>query len=244
MSEEDVRVGLLDAVADEPPLLVDPDELIAAARGQVRRRALVAVGFATVAVAVAAVAVPAAVSRDAAFPAATQPPAPSAQPARYSVDHLRARAGELREHLRGTLPVLLPSAARIVVGEFGGEAEGAIHPRQTSLNTVVTVTIKGARYSIMVTTWVPGTAAPPSEVCAVNCHRMADQAGGAVYQQTDDLGKAVIETVFHYRDTGAAVSVAAYNYDMTSPVPSAYHRSLPVTRAQLVALATDPALAL
>jgi hypothetical protein len=31
---------------------------------------------------------------------------------------------------------------------------------------------------------------------------------------------------------------------MTSPVPSAYHPSLPVTSAQLVAIATDPELAL
>ncbi len=244
MSEEDVRTGLLDAVADEPPLLFDPDELMATARGQVRRRALVGVGLATVAVAVAAVAVPAALSRDTTLPAATQPRASSEQPERYSVADLRARARELREHLRATLPVTLSPAAKVVVGEFGGEAEGAFHAGMTSLNAVSTFSIDGARYSIMVTTWVPGTAASPAEMCVANCHRLDNQSGGVLYQQTDDLGKAVIETVFHYRDTGAVVSVSAYNYDMTSTVPTTYHRSLPVTRAQLVAIATDPELAM
>ena len=250
MSEEDVRVGLLDAVVDEPPLRFDPDELMATARGQVRRRALVAAGLATVAVAVAAVSVPAVLVRDSTVPAATQPapPRPSSeqrpQPTRYSVDGLRERARELREHLRRTLPATLSPAAKIVVGEFGGEADGDFYAGQTSLNATVAFTLDGARYSLMVTTWVPGTAAAPAEICVANCHRLADQAGGAVYQQTDDFGKAVIETVFHYRDTGEVVSVAAYNYDMTSAVPTAYHRSSPLTRAQLVAIATDQELAL
>ncbi len=250
MSEEDVRVGLLDAVACEPPLRFDPDELMATARGQVRRRALVAAGLATVAVAVAAVAVPAALVGDPAttVPAATRPGASSTEqrpePARYSADDLRLRARELRKHLRRTLPVRLPSAVKIVVGEFGGEADGAFHAGQTSVNATVTFSIDGARYSIMVTSWVPGTAAAPAEMCVANCHRLDDQAGGALYQQTDDFGKAVIETVFHFRDTGEVVSVAAYNYDMTSAVPKPYHPSLPLTRAQLVAIATDPELAL
>ncbi|MDQ3786116.1 MAG: hypothetical protein M3422_02600 [Actinomycetota bacterium] len=251
MSEEDVREGLLDAVADEPPLSLDPDELMATARAQVRRRALVAVGLATVAVAVAAVAVPIALGRDSTttVPAATQPSTSATstaqpQPTRYTVADLRQRARELRKHLNRSLPTRLPSALKIIVGEFGGEAEGDFHEGQTSVNATITFSIDGARYSIMVTTWVPGTAPVPAEVCEANCHRLDDQAGGAVYQQTHDMDKGVIETVFHYRDTGAVVSVAAYNYDMTSTVPPVYHPSLPVTRAQLVAIATDPELAL
>ena len=257
MSEEDVRVGLLDAVADEPPLRFDPDELMATARGQVRRRALVAAGLATVAVAVAAVAVPAALVGDPAttVPAAAQPttsprpsteqwPPPGVGPTRYPVDHLRERARELREHLRRTLPATLPAASGIGVGKFGGEAEGDLHDGQTSLNAATTFVIDGATYSIMVTTWAPGTSASPAKICTANCHRLDDESGGAVYQQTHDMGKGMVETVLHFRDTGAVVSVAAYNYDMTSTTPPTYHPSLPLTRAQLVTIATDPELAL
>ncbi|MFI7676986.1 hypothetical protein [Actinophytocola sp. NPDC049390] len=252
MGEEDVRDGLLNAVADEPPLRFDPDELMATARGQVRRRALVAVGLATVAVAVAAVAVPIALGRDSTttVPAATRPgPAgPSSdqrpQPTRYTVDDLRERGRELRVHLSRSLPAALPSATKIIVGEFGGEATGDFYPGQTSINATITFSIKGARYSIMVTTWVPDAAPAPADMCVANCHRLDDQAGGAVFQQTHDMDKGVVETVFHYRDTGAVVSVAAYNYDMTSTVPPVYHPSLPVTRDALLAIATDPELAL
>lgn len=48
MSEAEIREGLRAAVGDEPPLDFDPDELIARARhARKRRRALVAVGVAT-----------------------------------------------------------------------------------------------------------------------------------------------------------------------------------------------------
>jgi hypothetical protein len=244
--ELDVRGGLLAAVADEPPLRTDPDELVATARRQVRRRALVATGLATVLVAVAAVAVPAALDPATAIPAATRQAAPSTGVATtpYSMADLRERAGELRKHLQRVLPEALPAASKVLVGAFGGEAEGDFYAGQTSINAAVTFSVDGARYSIMVTTWVPGTAASPARTCGVHCHRLADQAGGAVYLRTDDLGKAVVETAYHYRDTGSLVSVAAYNYDMTSAVPAVYHPALPVTRAQLVAIATDQELAL
>lgn len=59
MSEQDLREGLREAVAGEPPLEFDPDRLIARARQDVRRRrAMVAATAATLAVASAAVAVP------------------------------------------------------------------------------------------------------------------------------------------------------------------------------------------
>lgn len=59
MSEKELRDGLRDAVADEPPLAFDPDALMERARKEVkRRRALFGAGLATAAVAVAAVAVP------------------------------------------------------------------------------------------------------------------------------------------------------------------------------------------
>lgn len=265
MSEEDVRDGLLDAVANEPPLHFDPDELVATARRQVRRRALVAAGLATVAVAVAAVAVPAALGRGpVTTPVADRPtstthapspstvpstrpdqwPPPGVEPAYRTVDELRRRGQEMTEHLRGSLPATLRSATDFAYGKFGGEAEDAFYPEQTSINAAITFTIDGRRYSIVVTSWLAGTAGSPAETCVANCQRLDDQAGGALYQQTDDLGAGVIETVFHFRDTGAMVSVAAYNYDMTGVAPPIYHPSLPVPREQLVAIATDPELEL
>lgn len=254
MSEEDVRGGLLDAVADEPPLRFDPDELVETARKQVRRRALVAAGFATVVIAVAAVAVPVALGREgtATTPAADRPvtqtsskPSPSTEPRDVlTVDDLRQRGQEMNEHLRGTLPAMLPSASDFTFGEFGGEASGEFYPGQTSINAAISFTIDGKRYSIMITSWLAGTAGSPADTCVANCHQLPDQAGGAVYEQTEDLGEGVIETLYHYRDTGEMVSVAAYNYDMTGMTKTTYHPSLPVPRDQLVAIATDPELEL
>ena len=265
MSEEDVRDGLLDAVADEPPLRLDPDELVTTARRQVRRRALAGVGVATVAVAVAAVAVPVLLGRDSGttIPAAEQPNAPATsqttspsptteqwppagvKPAHYSTGELRDRGAEMRTHLIGALPSALPTASDFVVDEFGGEATGQFYEGQTSINAAITFTIDGKRYSIVVTSWAPGTATAPMENCVADCRRLDDSANGPLYEQTELLDTGgVIETVFHYRDTGAMVSIAAYNYDMTSQVPPTYHPSLPVTGAQLTALATDPSLEL
>lgn len=263
MSEEDVRGGLLDAVADEPPLSFDPDELVATARRQVRRRALVAAGFATVAVVAVAVAVPIALSRApgttqvadrptsvsspsvaSPSPSTEQWPPPNVEIRDYTPGDLRQRGEEMTGHLRGTLPATLPSASDFTYGEFGGEAAGDFYEGQTSINAPVTFTIDGDRYSLVITSWATGAAGPPAKVCVANCHRLDDRAGGAVFQQTDDLGKGVIETVFHYRDNGAMVSVAAYNYDMTSGTPPTYHPSLPLSREQLLTIATDPGLEL
>jgi hypothetical protein len=265
MSEEDVRDGLLDAVANEPPLHFDPDELVATARRQVRRRALVAAGLATVAVAVAAVAVPAALGRGSdTTPVADRPtstthssspstapptrpvqwPPPGVEPASRTVDELRQRGQEMTEHLRDTLPAILRSATDFRYGKFGGEAEDDFYPDQTSINAAITFAIDGKRYSIVITSWLPGTASSPAETCVANCHRLDDQAGGALYQETDDLGEGVIETVYHFRDTGEMVSVAAYNYDMTGVSATTYHPSLPVSHQQLAAIATDPELEL
>jgi hypothetical protein len=263
MSEEDVRDGLLNAVADEPPLRLDPDELVTTARKQVRRRALAGVGVATVAVAVAAVAVPVLLGRDSgtAIPAAEQPsgrttsqapattteqwPPAGVKPAHYSADDLRDRGIEMRTHLISALPSALPSASDFVVGEFGGEASGQFYPGQTSINTAITFTIDGKRYSLMITSWAQGAATAPTDNCVADCRRLDDTANGPLYEQTDLLDNGgAIETVFHYRDTGAMVSVAAYNYDMTSQVPPTYHPSLPVTGDQIQAIATDPDLEL
>jgi hypothetical protein len=247
---------LRDAVAEEPPLHFDPDALVATARRQVsRRRSFVAAGLATVAVAVAAVAVPVALGRTqvragdqpvvtstARTPTPTPTPWPPSgvDPVPYTPDDLRQRGKKMSSYLTDRLPELLPGASQITVGEFGGEATGQFYEGQNSMNAAVTFTVGGARYSIMVTTWAPGAPQPPTELCAADCTWLADD----LVEKVEDLGEAELTTVYDYRDTGAMVSVTAYNYDMTSTVPPTYLPTTAVSREQQVAIAADPQLGL
>jgi len=263
VSEEDVRGGLRDAVAEEPPLDFDADALVATARQQVsRRRALIGVGVATVAVAVAAVAVPAVFGRGA--PVANRPasttstttpgttltttPVPStssAVPRQYTREELRRRSQQMASHLLRATPVALPEASAIDVGEFGGEAAGQFYDGQTYVNAPVSFTIDDARYSIFVTVWVPGVADPsPATVCAVACQALDDEDGGQVVATSDDLGEQRIQTVYHFRKDGGVVQIAGYNYDMAGDVPAMYMPAMPMTADQLKTLATDSELGL
>jgi hypothetical protein len=259
MSEEDVRVGLRDAVADEPPLDFDPDALVATARQVTRRRALVAAGVATVAVAVAAVAIPGALGRgptqvaeQPTVTSATTAPKPSqwlaqpVEPVEYSPDQLRSRSQEMAGQLRQTVPAVLSDASEFAYGEFGGEASGEFYEGQTSVNAAVSFTVDDARYSIFVTVWVPGGANELLDtVCAGSgayCKQLGEEDGGPVVATTDDLGDQTISTVYHFRKDGGVVQVAAYNYDMTG-TPK-YMPTIPVTLQQLTRLATDPELGL
>jgi hypothetical protein len=260
MSEEDVRGGLREAVADEPPLNLDPDALVAAARRSAgRRRALVAAGLATVAVVVAAVAVPAALRGAATNPAAEQPtatssPAPTSEwpPSgvvvpTYSPDSLQRRAQQMGKHLVTAVPAAIPKAREFRFGQFGGEAEGSFYEGQTSVNAAVSFTIGRARYSIVVTSWVPGEwTSDPELVCAAatDCRRLDDHDGEPVTVHTKHLDQATLVTVSHFRATAGMVSVTAYNYDMASGKPAVYQPTNPVSLDQLTTLATDPELGL
>lgn len=258
MSEEDVRGGLRDAVLAEPPLNFDADALVATARRQnSRRRSFVAAGLATVAVAVAAVAVPVALGRTPA-PAGHQPavttttaagtptptpwPPSGVEPVSYTVEELRKRGDTMAGYLRDVLPKVLAPASKIQVSEFGGEASGKFYDGQTSMNTAVTFVAAGARYSIVITTWVPGTAPSPAELCDAGAD--CTWLDSSVVATTEDLGEPELTTVHDFRDTGAMVAVTSYNYDMTSAVPHTYLPAGPVTREQLRAIATDPELGL
>jgi hypothetical protein len=268
MSEEDVRGGLRDAVVDEPPLVFDPDDLVAAARHQVkRRRALVAVGAATVAVAMAAVAIPLALGRGGSAQVADQPvppstvsspspsrvpsiewPPPDIVPKQYDTAELRTRANVMAAHLESVVPAVLPTASDFVYGEFGGEAAGSFHEGQTYANAPVSFVIDGARYSIFVTVWVPNAPQmSPEVVCGANladCEQVGEQDGGALMIKTEDLGDRTISTLNHFRATGSIVQIAAYNYDMADTMPTVYMPTIPVTLDQLKRLATDPELGL
>jgi hypothetical protein len=257
MSEEDVRAGLHDAVANEPPLDFDPDSLVASARQQAtRRRALFAVGVATVVVAVAAVAVPVALGRgpapvgappSTATSTASPIPSTSSSPG-YTADELRRHGQRMRLVLQRLVPRVLPKATAIEYGEFGGEAAGDFHDGQDYVNAPVSFTLGDARYSIFVTVWAAGAPEQsPEEVCAASgsdCEKIGDQGGGPVMAKREDLGEQVITTVHHFRADGGAVQVAAYNYDMAGAAPPEYRPSVPVSLEQLTVLATDPELGL
>jgi hypothetical protein len=265
VSEEDVRGGLREAVADEPPLDFDPDALVAAARHQAkRRRALVAVGIATAAVAGAAVALPGVLGRESTTRAADQPQPPATSitttttPLRwppagvslvhYTPDELRTRSEQLAGHVQAIVTAALPTASAFDFGEFGGEAAGQFYEGQTGVNATVSFTIGGARYSLVVTVWVPGVDDPsPTILCdrsGTDCQRLGARDGGQLLVTTDDLGDRKITTVSHFRPTGAVVQFAAYNYDVASAGPPTYMPTIPLTIDQLTRLASDPELAL
>ncbi|TDV39984.1 hypothetical protein [Actinophytocola oryzae] len=266
ISEEDVRGGLRDAVADEPALDFDPDALVATARAQVkRRRSFVGAGLATAAVVVAAVAIPVALGRVGTTQVGQQPPATSTSarpsttastqwpPSEVStVDHseadLRERSQEMATHLRAAVPAAIGNASEFEYGQFGGEAAGDFYDGQNYVDAPVTFTIDDVRYSIFLTVWAPGAPqVSPDTVCGTGytyCKPGGVREGGQLVVRAEDLGEEVITTVYHFRKSGAVVQVAAYNYDMTGNSLPKYMPDTPVTIDQLTALATDPELGL
>jgi hypothetical protein len=266
MSEEDVRGGLRDAVADEPPLDFDPDALVATARHQVtRRRSLIAVGMATVAVAVAAVAVPVALGRGPTQMAGDQPtvvstpmptpPSPSSvpwppsdvQPRDYTIDELRSRGEQMKIHLETVVPALLPQGSAFEFDEFGGEASGQFYEEQTSVNAEFSFQVDVSRYSVFVSVWAPGGANELLDMtCAAGgdaCQQLGEHDGGPVMARTEKVdAEHTITTVYHFRKDGGVVQIAAYNYDMGGDTPAM--PTIPVTLDQQKALATDPRLGL
>jgi hypothetical protein len=270
MSENEVRDGLREAVSGEPPLDFNPDALVDTARKQVRRRALLSVGVATVAVVAAAVAVPLALSgagagesggvRVADQPTApgqvapaspTSPvagladiewPPPGTEPVTYTATELQGRANEMRVHLVAVLPTLLPGATDVEVGLFGGEAEGSVADDQNYLNAFASFTLDGARYGLAVNVHAPGMS---SESPAELCDRSTCLDGGAVDDghvviNSEDLEEARIVSAHHFRDSGTTVVVNGYNYDPTSQTGPVYQPAVPVGADLLTALATDP----
>jgi hypothetical protein len=256
MSEEDVRVGLRDAVADEPPMDFDPDSLVAKARHQAtRRRSLMAAGAATVAVVVAAVAIPVMLGRGSTQvgqqPTVTSTPSEwsqsAAQPVEYSAENLRYRSEQMASHLSQAVPAALPEASDITIGEFGGEASGEFYDGQSAVNAAISFSVGGARYSLVVTVWVPGaTNELLDTICADNgtdCKQLGKEDGGPLVATTENLSdQGIISTVYHFRQNTSVVQIAAYNYDMTgTPM---YMPTIPVTLQQLTTLAIDQELGL
>jgi hypothetical protein len=268
MTEQDVRAGLADAVSDEPPLRFDPDALVATARRQVRRRALVSVSLATAAVAVAAVALPAIGPRDAVAPAAppvttstttsptTSPtpppwPPPDAEPRVHTADELYRRGDQMRAFLGDVVPTVLPRATDIEVKPFAGEAAGDVDDGQGYLTSFVHYTLDGNRFALGVNVYAPGAHAEgPGEVCAPDpdgCGTLDTEHRGevlAVDVRTGDGDPPItILAAYHFRRDGSVVSVVGYDYDPAAALPSDTP-PMPVTAEQLARLAVDPALGL
>jgi hypothetical protein len=272
VTEQDVRDGLHGAVADEPPLHLDPDALVATARREARRRrALVSVGAATTAIAVAAVAVPVALGIShatvpvATRPPATRPPATSAapspadipwpprgvEPKYYSAKQLGQRGTAMRAHLTQAFPAAVPGASAVAVQAFQGEAAGEVSDGQNYLNSFVVFTMAARRYAVGVSVFTPGAFIQrPADLCADpgRCSLLDGRGRGELLAVEEPLGDASpgmrIVSVYQFRPDGSVTYASGYNYDPTGTGKPAPAADLPVTVNQLATLAADPAIGL
>ena len=217
MSEEDVREGLRAAVSDEPPLNFDPAVLVTTARQRAtRRKALVAVGTATVAIAVAAVAIPATLGGGT-TPAANQPPSTQAPATSTSV------------------PATWPPSDVAAVDYTADQLRARGEEMRGHMKVVVPAVLPA---------WAPGvTELSPTTVCESQCELLGERDDGTLVAKLEnfDAGQK-INTVYHFRNNGSIVQIAAYNYDMTGV--QKVLPTIPVTVDQLTRLAIDPKLGL
>lgn len=245
MSEQELRDGLKSAVATEPPMEFDVDELVAHAERLVRRRrALVAVGLGTAAVAIAAVAVPVALGiagGPVELPPATTPTVQPPPPA-STVPQLRERGSQMQAYLKDRLPQLVPGAIEITPRPFGGEAQGEVSDGQQYLSGFVQFKLGEVRTAIDV------------HVQSASASKDGLGRNGARYQQPDgsevliDAGNGGdgnnpdmrLTSATHYRKDGSITRVTTYNYDPTDA--AAPKGSVALNDEQLIALATDPQL--
>ncbi|RSM64150.1 hypothetical protein DMH04_51645 [Kibdelosporangium aridum] len=252
MSEQELRDGLKLAVADEPPMSFDLDELVDTAERIVRRRrALIAVGVSTAAVAVAAVTVPVVLGIGGApqeLPQAAPPTAtttttpPKTKPEAKTVAQLRQRGEELGARLRTQFPLVVPAATDVNPRPFGGEAEGQFWDGQTYLEGAVQFKLGDVQTAIAVQV----NADPQVEPCP-ECQEIpqSDDSKVLIRVEAGAAGnnpQMKIVTATHYRKDGSTTRVSTYNYDPINGPNDVYQPRVALTDEQLVRLATDPAL--
>ncbi|NUT52491.1 MAG: hypothetical protein HOV94_35165 [Saccharothrix sp.] len=262
MSEAELREGLRAAVGDEPPLDFDPDALIRRAQqARRRRRALVAVAVATLALTGSVLSLPGVFERRPGLDAAdgsvlttTANPAPSPQPSAwvapppavtpYSTDQRSLAAPGARTYLAaylGTRFAQVVPGVKVVEAQF---PESAAEPGH-HIGWVTFVDGEGTS-QVVVRLDPPPLPTTPDAFCADSgCGTPVRRADGsylassAAPAKTGD-GRFAGYTVVHFRPDGSVVQVTGYNYDPTTG--AGLRPRVAVTVDQLVELATDPKL--
>jgi hypothetical protein len=259
LSEHELRDGMRSAVADEPPLAFDVDELMMTAEREVRRRrALVSVGLSTAVIAVAAVAVPVVLGmsrgESAQLPAATSPtasagpsksvavPTPRPKATSYTSAQLTDLARQMEAHLRTRFPQVVAGAKEVTVQKFQGEAAGPLADGQNYLSGFVEYTL-GHKSAIEVHLQTADAGREGlDENCATCTHQQQPDGTTVMVRNEDIQNGSRLVSVIHFRADGSVVRTTGYNYDPTSRTEAQPFDQIPVTVEQLTALATDPKL--
>ncbi|PSL55103.1 hypothetical protein B0I31_10560 [Saccharothrix carnea] len=259
MSEADLREGLQAAVGDEPPLNFDPDELIRRAQdARRRRRALVAVAVVTLALTGTVLALPGVLDRRMAVDAAsgsvlTTAPSPAVLSSRpeplsattvppppTTAEPTTGVRSFLSGYLTGRFPEVVPGAK---VTEVQVNEVRDADPRHFS---AVVRFIDGTGPSGAVVRLIaPSGREHLARFCAeVECDDPQSRKDGTLLATGvtgDPASKVVVSrAVAHLRVDGSVVQVTAYGYD---PGRGSELPDVALTVDQLVALATDPNLA-
>jgi hypothetical protein len=249
MSEAELRESLRAAVADEPPLHFDPDDLIARAESfRRRRRALVAVGVATFALIGTVLALPGVLAPpretvDAARvltttvqPSATTPAAetvPMTSPVASPAGDVKYLTGYLTKQV----PQVVPDAVDVKVDFSDGRKVAAGY-----VTGYVYLFDKRGMTSLTVELFGPPAKVSRAAFCApAQCDPSRVQPDGSRVEVATTAGadsEPSSTVVAHFRTDGTVVMITGHPYDTGSTSASA----LPVE--QLTALATDPMLTL
>ncbi|MBP2339706.1 uncharacterized protein YcfJ [Saccharothrix coeruleofusca] len=262
MSEAELRECLRDAVADEPPLDFDPDALIE--RGEhlrKRRRALVAVGVATLALTATVLTLPGVLGGQRSAQVAGPPLITTAESAPSSAVEVpqvtptgipgdaakTARAEVLSSRLRVTFAKFFPrtKVVEIDVKEVEEPAAGQRAAMPMMFGTVVFIDDYGrAELNIAISEQTP--MRDPVQFCAdTACEkRLPQQDGSTVTLGTiiDEASGRITVTAAHFRRDGVLVQVNAHNFDPAQGTAKATRPGPAADYDQLLLLATDRAL--
>ncbi|RKT84690.1 hypothetical protein SAMN05421805_12357 [Saccharopolyspora antimicrobica] len=272
MSEELLRESLRAAVADEPPLGIDPDAVAAEGkRRQRRRRAVIGAAVATLVVAAGAAALPGVLGPRAVPPATPRVDAvepiswPPAGMVRVELPEpqLIARGEQIELHLAESMSRTVPGARDISTEQqhglgpgFGTEPPATVTVRAGFRRAVA----QGSVLPVLVDVAVlgPGTVlAPPDQACGDgqpatrHCEQHVLADGSIAVDSSLGLPSAAgasHHVVRHFRVDGTVVSVTA-SFDTSTAHPDGISPASglaqpPMDLAELIALATDPQLSL
>ncbi|QUH05470.1 hypothetical protein HUO13_36010 [Saccharopolyspora erythraea] len=248
MDPELLREGMRTAVADEPPLGFDPDDVVAEAAHRQRRRRTTAAAVAAVVVAVVAGLVPAWLTDSGLTPAA--PPAarpvewpPKAMaPLRISEPELAARAARLEADLTRMVSRAVPDSRGFRAGRRTGFVPAADGGGSASVNVsadfVRPVTSPGVgtapiRVRLETTVYAPGAAGLSArESCAqedqykavLDCRSWPQSDGSLLVDvltrfRSEGTGTPVHD-VYHFRTDGSAVLTSAAFATAEAGVPA------------------------